>query len=60
MTSAVLVVPCCEEGKGGGHLTRCIKLTSDLRAGGREAYFFFHNKTEKIINLLQSKNFNPS
>jgi 2-polyprenyl-3-methyl-5-hydroxy-6-metoxy-1,4-benzoquinol methylase/spore coat polysaccharide biosynthesis predicted glycosyltransferase SpsG/predicted RNA-binding Zn-ribbon protein involved in translation (DUF1610 family) len=60
MTGAVLIVPCCEEGRGGGHLNRCISLANDLRSAGRETFFFLHNKTEKIINLLQSKRFNTS
>ncbi len=40
MTGAVLIVPCCEKGKGGGHLTRCIKLAKKLRDTDREAYLF--------------------
>jgi 2-polyprenyl-3-methyl-5-hydroxy-6-metoxy-1,4-benzoquinol methylase/spore coat polysaccharide biosynthesis predicted glycosyltransferase SpsG len=60
MTGAVLVVPFREEGKGGGHLTRCIKLTNDLRAGGREAWLYLQDKTDNVTNLLQSKNFNTS
>jgi 2-polyprenyl-3-methyl-5-hydroxy-6-metoxy-1,4-benzoquinol methylase/spore coat polysaccharide biosynthesis predicted glycosyltransferase SpsG len=60
MTGAVLVVPCCEKGKGGGHLTRCIKLTSDLRAAGREVWLYLLEKTDNVTNLLQSKNFNTS
>jgi 2-polyprenyl-3-methyl-5-hydroxy-6-metoxy-1,4-benzoquinol methylase/spore coat polysaccharide biosynthesis predicted glycosyltransferase SpsG len=60
MTGAILVVPCCEEGRGGGHLTRCISLTCDLRSAGRETFFYLHKKTDKITNLLQSKNFNTS
>jgi 2-polyprenyl-3-methyl-5-hydroxy-6-metoxy-1,4-benzoquinol methylase/spore coat polysaccharide biosynthesis predicted glycosyltransferase SpsG len=58
--TAILIVPCCEEGRGGGHLNRCISLTNDLRIAGREAWLYLSEKTEKIINLLQSKNFNTS
>jgi 2-polyprenyl-3-methyl-5-hydroxy-6-metoxy-1,4-benzoquinol methylase/spore coat polysaccharide biosynthesis predicted glycosyltransferase SpsG len=60
MTGAVLLVPCCEKGGGGGHLTRCIKLTSDLRAAGRQAWLYLQDKTDNVTNLLQSKNFNTS
>jgi len=56
----VLIVPCWEEGRGGGHINRCITLTNDLRRAGREAYFYLQKKTEKIANFLQLKNFNES
>ncbi|WP_461256930.1 hypothetical protein [Treponema sp. R80B11-R83G3] len=56
----ILIVPCCEEGRGGGHINRCISLVNDLRFAGREAFFYLQKKTEKIANLLQLKNFNAS
>ena len=56
----ILIVPCCEEGRGGGHINRCITLTNDLRSAGREAYFYLQKKNEKIANLLRLKNFNES
>jgi 2-polyprenyl-3-methyl-5-hydroxy-6-metoxy-1,4-benzoquinol methylase/spore coat polysaccharide biosynthesis predicted glycosyltransferase SpsG len=37
---AVLVVPCCEPGRGGGHLTRSIALVCGLRALGRESWLY--------------------
>ncbi|MDR0290258.1 MAG: hypothetical protein LBI06_04915, partial [Treponema sp.] len=37
---SILVVPACESGRGGGHLTRCMKLVRDLRTLGREAWLF--------------------
>jgi 2-polyprenyl-3-methyl-5-hydroxy-6-metoxy-1,4-benzoquinol methylase/spore coat polysaccharide biosynthesis predicted glycosyltransferase SpsG len=58
--TAILIAPCCEEGRGGGHLNRCIALTNDLRALGREAWLYLPDKTVKITNLLKSKNFNSS
>jgi len=58
--AAILIVPCHEEGRGGGHINRCITLTNDLRSAGREAYFYLQKKTEKITNLLRLKNFNTS
>jgi len=58
--AAILIVPCCEEGRGGGHINRCITLTNDLRSAGREAYFYLQKKTEKITNLPRLKNFNTS
>ena len=39
-SGAVLVVPACEPGRGGGHLTRCMALVNDLRDLGREAWLF--------------------
>jgi 2-polyprenyl-3-methyl-5-hydroxy-6-metoxy-1,4-benzoquinol methylase/spore coat polysaccharide biosynthesis predicted glycosyltransferase SpsG len=58
--AAILIVPCHEEGRGGGHINRCITLTNDLRSAGREAYFYLQKKTEKITNLPRLKNFNTS
>jgi 2-polyprenyl-3-methyl-5-hydroxy-6-metoxy-1,4-benzoquinol methylase/spore coat polysaccharide biosynthesis predicted glycosyltransferase SpsG len=58
--AAILIVPCCEEGRGGGHINRCIALANNLRSCGREAFFFLQKKTKKINNLLQLKNFNES
>ena len=54
----MLIVPCCESGKGGGHLTRCIRLTADLRAMDREAWLFLSAITKDTDNLLHSMNFN--
>jgi len=56
---SILIIPLCEEGHGGGHLTRCISLTNELRSIGREAYLCL-DKNEKTDNLLQIKNFNTS
>ena len=55
-SSAILIAPCCEEGRGGGHLTRSASLVKDLQALGREAHLFLEqNKlTERIINLLKT------
>jgi len=58
--SSILIVPCCEEGRGGGHLNRCISLTNDLCSAGREAYLFLQENNEKINSLLQLKNFDTS
>ena len=58
--TSILIVPCCEEGRGGGHLNRCISLANGLRSSGHEAYLYLQEKTEKINNLLQIKNFDAS
>ncbi len=58
--ASILIVPCCEEGRGGGHLNRCISLTNDLRSSGREAYLYLQENNEKINNLLLLKNFDTS
>jgi len=60
-SSVILVVPCSEQGHGGGHLTRCASLVKDLRAMGREARLFLPQNaiTEKIENLIKTIYFNP-
>jgi len=57
--SYILVVPCCEKGKGGGHLTRCIKLVKELRACGKEAYLFISTDIN-IDTFLQASQFDKS
>jgi len=59
MTDAVLIVPCCEKGKGGGHLTRCIKLAKELRGADRESYLFIPDGIN-IENFLQTSQFDGS
>ncbi|MCL2759445.1 MAG: hypothetical protein FWD22_04470, partial [Treponema sp.] len=56
---SILIVPCCEPGKGGGHLTRCISLTCDLRALGTEAFLFMTEQTRDLSSIYNSLNFNP-
>ncbi|MCL2231064.1 MAG: methyltransferase domain-containing protein [Treponema sp.] len=58
--SKIIIVPCSEQGKGGGHLTRCISLTRDLRALGKEARLFIAPQTRDLTPLYKSLNFNPS
>jgi len=58
--SKILIVPCSEQGKGGGHLTRCISLTRDLRALGKEARLFIAPQTRDLTPLYKSLDFNPS
>jgi 2-polyprenyl-3-methyl-5-hydroxy-6-metoxy-1,4-benzoquinol methylase/spore coat polysaccharide biosynthesis predicted glycosyltransferase SpsG len=58
--TAILIVPCCEKGRGGGHLNRCIALTDELRSLGHEAWLYLPDMTDNIANLLQIKNFNTS
>ena len=38
--NAVLVVPACERGQGGGHLSRSLLLLRSLRLRGRDAYLW--------------------
>ncbi|MDR2618586.1 MAG: methyltransferase domain-containing protein [Treponema sp.] len=40
MTGPLLVVPCLEKGRGGGHLVRSAALVRDLRSLGREAFLY--------------------
>lgn len=37
---AILAVPADEQGRGGGHLSRCMSLVRDLRNLGREAWLY--------------------
>jgi 2-polyprenyl-3-methyl-5-hydroxy-6-metoxy-1,4-benzoquinol methylase/spore coat polysaccharide biosynthesis predicted glycosyltransferase SpsG/predicted RNA-binding Zn-ribbon protein involved in translation (DUF1610 family) len=39
-SGSILVVPAAEKGRGGGHLTRSMKLARDLRALGRETWLY--------------------
>jgi 2-polyprenyl-3-methyl-5-hydroxy-6-metoxy-1,4-benzoquinol methylase/spore coat polysaccharide biosynthesis predicted glycosyltransferase SpsG len=55
----ILTVPCCEKGRGGGHLTRCIKLVQDLRILGKEAYLLA-DVNDNIKNLLEIHQFDNS
>ena len=59
---AILTVPCCETGHGGGHLTRCISLVKDLRAVNREALLYIPKQlvTAQTENLFKSMNLNLS
>jgi len=56
----ILIVPCCEPGKGGGHLSRCIALTKDLRAIGKDARLFITPQTRDLTALYKSYDFNPA
>ncbi|MDR0322033.1 MAG: methyltransferase domain-containing protein [Treponema sp.] len=54
MKGSVLIVPCCEPGKGSGHLTRAIHLTKDLRETGKEAYLFISG--EDLTRVVREEN----
>ncbi|MCL2243195.1 MAG: methyltransferase domain-containing protein [Treponema sp.] len=60
MENNILIVPCCDKERGGGHLTRCVKICGDLRAIGRKAWLFLpdHGETTQVYNLLKSSSFN--
>jgi len=58
MTGEILIIPAVEKGKGGGHLCRCVSLTSDLRATGHTAWLFLPEDAQ-AGELLKSMNFNP-
>jgi spore coat polysaccharide biosynthesis predicted glycosyltransferase SpsG/2-polyprenyl-3-methyl-5-hydroxy-6-metoxy-1,4-benzoquinol methylase len=53
----ILTVPACEEGRGGGHITRCMKLVHELQTLGREAQLFLLPGTN-AETLLSSTDFN--
>jgi len=59
-SSDILIVPCCEPGKGGGHLSRCVNLVQDLRICGRTTWLYAgqHGLTQQTENLLHKMNFN--
>jgi len=56
----ILFVPCCEKGRGGGHLSRCITLTNELRAMGRDTLLYLHEQNDNILKLLKAKDFNSA
>ncbi|MDR2543369.1 MAG: methyltransferase domain-containing protein [Treponema sp.] len=55
----ILIVPATEKGRGGGHLTRCISLTNDLRYMDKEAFLFIPDQDRDLSTLYRSLNFNP-
>jgi 2-polyprenyl-3-methyl-5-hydroxy-6-metoxy-1,4-benzoquinol methylase len=48
----VLVVPCAEPGKGGGHLIRSAALVGNLRRLGREAFLYLEKDPPLAETLL--------
>jgi len=56
----ILIVPCCEKGKGGGHLTRCMSLANDLHASGRNVRLFITPQTRDLTSLYKLMSFNPA
>ncbi|MCL2719860.1 MAG: methyltransferase domain-containing protein [Treponema sp.] len=62
MKGNLILVPSAEKGKGGGHLSRCIKLTNDLRKMGWNAFLYlpYGTDTGKFVKLFKSLNFDQS
>ncbi|MDR0324141.1 MAG: hypothetical protein LBI12_06830, partial [Treponema sp.] len=56
----IIFVPAFKPGLGGGHLSRCMKLTGELRAMGREAHLFVPEEAAGLDSLFCLTNFNPS
>ena len=54
----ILVVPAIERGRGGGHLTRCVRLVNELRVLGRQAFLYIkpENLSAQVKNLFYSMN----
>ena len=48
---AVLIVPACETGRGGGHLNRCIFLLGALEESGRETYIWIPEEHKDNVFL---------
>ena len=42
-TPSILIVPACDRGRGGGHLSRSLLLLRSLRLRGRDAYLWIPN-----------------
>ena len=59
--AAVLAVPACAPGLGGGHLVRCAALVRELRALGREAALFIpaDAERERVWGFLGASHFDP-
>jgi 2-polyprenyl-3-methyl-5-hydroxy-6-metoxy-1,4-benzoquinol methylase/spore coat polysaccharide biosynthesis predicted glycosyltransferase SpsG len=55
----IIIVPAYKPGLGGGHIVRCIQLTIDLQALGRDARLCLPLQSTGIDSLFQSMNFNP-
>jgi SAM-dependent methyltransferase len=58
----ILVVPCLEKGRGGGHLSRSLALTASLRENGRDAFLWVPQvEREETLTAIGSlaKGFNP-
>jgi SAM-dependent methyltransferase len=51
----VLLVPCVDPGRGGGHLTRCVTLLSNLRRRGRNAFLYLEgeDRLETFRSLIE-------
>ena len=55
----ILAVPACEKGRGGGHLTRCIKLVCSLHKLGRETRLFL-SADANTKTLFAEAGFDPA
>jgi SAM-dependent methyltransferase len=50
----ILLVPCLEKGRGGGHLSRCLALAASLREKGRDAYLWVpEGDKEKTLKVME-------
>ena len=47
----ILIVPCIEKGRGGGHLVRSLILTRELRENGRNAFLFIDDEGNKTRTI---------
>ena len=47
----ILVVPCVETGRGGGHFTRSVNLVQNLRSSGCNAKVFIKHFRPELIDL---------
>jgi len=61
----IVVVPSCEPGQGGGHVSRALALVRDLRGMGREAWVFLPGRAgpaqaETMSAFFRSGNFDSS
>jgi len=56
----LLVVPACEGGRGGGHLTRCMALVGGLRTLGRDARLFLPDSGAHVDGLINAAHFDRS
>ena len=53
--AAILIVPACEKGLGGGHLSRSVYLANKLSADGKNVYIWIHEarKDEVLENFAK-------
>jgi 2-polyprenyl-3-methyl-5-hydroxy-6-metoxy-1,4-benzoquinol methylase/spore coat polysaccharide biosynthesis predicted glycosyltransferase SpsG len=48
----ILIVPCVEKGKGGGHIARSVRLSQELRALGKDTWVYINRSDLEIKEAI--------